>query len=230
MSELNVLVPTRARPHSVPKIVEAWHHTGAFGVADLIFVVDVDDAKIKQYEQAFEMHPEARWIKMPEWQPMVPKLNRAAAMMQNIGVAMAFMGDDHMPRTEMWAHRVLAACVLHGSAIVYGRDGIQDQRLPTWWAMTNEIVRVLNGMVPSDVQHLYCDNTVLELGKAANCLRYLPDVLIEHMHPVAGKGQVDHQYMRVNRPEQYERDRLAFEAWIKDGLARDASLIADLRG
>lgn len=230
MSELNVLVPTRSRPHSIAKIVDAWHHTGAFGVASLIFVVDKDDATYREYHTELNRHPEALSIWMNEWHPLVQKLNYAARMMVNTGMAMAFMGDDHLPRTEMWAHRALAATTLHGPSIVYGRDGFQDRRLPTWWVMTNSIVDALGRMVPADVQHLYCDNAILQLGQAANCLRYLPDVLIEHMHPIAGKGEMDPQYARVNRRQQYDRDRAAFEAWVKDGLARDASLIADLRG
>jgi hypothetical protein len=50
------------------------------------------------------------------------------------------------------------------------------------------------------------------------------------MHPVAGKAAWDEGHIRVNRKQQYIRDRLAFEAWVLDGLERDATLIADLRG
>lgn len=225
MAELTVLVPTRSRPHSVDRIVDAWYATGAFGVADLVFVVDKDDPEAPAYLEVLQRRAGPKYMILPEWRPLVPKLNWAATHLADVGMAMAFMGDDHLPRTPMWAQRVLAATALHGPSIVYGRDGFQDQNLPTWWAMTNSIVKAIGAMVPSDVQHLYCDNTVMEMGKAANCLRYLPDVLIEHMHPIAHKGDMDDQYARVNRPEQYERDRAAFERWIKTRMSSDIDLI-----
>lgn len=229
MSELVVLVPSRSRPESVRRMVDAWHATGAFGVAKLAFVVDMDDAQIEEYGRELD-RPEVETVAMAAWQPMVPKLNLAASWAINDAPAVAFMGDDHLPRTPMWANRLVTELAVSGPSIVYGRDGIQDERLPTWWAMSSSIVRALGRMVPADVQHLYCDNAILELGKAADCLRYLPDVLVEHLHPVAGKQEWDDQYRRVNRRQQYDRDGAAFRAWVKDGLARDASLITDLRG
>ena len=68
------------------------------------------------------------------------------------------------------------------------------------------------------------------LGDKAGVIEYLSDVLIEHMHPAAGKAEWDPGHIRVNRRQQYLRDNLSFEAWVLDGLDRDARLIADLRG
>jgi hypothetical protein len=141
----------------------------------------------------------------------------------------AFMGDDHLPRTEHWPSMLLAELGQARTGIVYGRDGIQNERLPTWWAMTPDIVRTLGRMVPADVEHLYCDNAIKDLGQAADCLRYLPDVLIEHMHPVAGKAPMDAGYARVNAHGQYERDRRAYEAWRANDLARQATTVRAAR-
>lgn len=225
MAELNVLVPTKGRPHSVDRVVDAWFETGAFGVADLVFVIDKDDPEAPAYLEALQRRAGPKWLVLPEWKPLVPKLNWAAEQLTETGMAMAFMGDDHLPRTPMWAQRVLAAAAMYGPSIVYGRDGFQDQNLPTWWAMTNSIVRALGCMVPGNMQHLYCDNVVMEMGKAANKLRYLPDILIEHMHPVAHKAPMDDGYARVNRPEQYERDRAAFGDWVKSQMSSDVKLL-----
>jgi hypothetical protein len=85
-------------------------------------------------------------------------------------------------------------------------------------------------MVPAPVQHLYCDNAVLTLGEAANMITFLPHILIEHMHPVAGKSEWDPGYERVNRRQQYDRDAAAYRMWVEDGLKRDATLLRELRG
>ncbi|WP_037684635.1 hypothetical protein, partial [Streptomyces griseus] len=106
-------------------------------------------------------------------------------------------------RTVGWAGRYVDELRQLGTGIVYGDDGYQGERLPTQWAMTADVVGALGRMVPAPVEHLYCDNSVLDLGRAAGCIRYLPDVLVEHMHPVAGKAADDDQYRRVNSSAQY---------------------------
>lgn len=230
MSKPVVLVPTRSRPQNVEAVVDAWWQTGAFGPLDLVFVYDADDLHVDEYRAAVSYHVGAQFIEMPEWMPMVPKLNQVAVVAAQDRPFVAFMGDDHLPRTRGWASALYTEHLVHGSAIVYGRDGIQDQRLPTWWSMDSRLINRLGRMVPAPVQHLFCDNAVMELGKRIDSLVYRPDILIEHMHPVAGKGKMDEQYARVNRAQQYERDGAAFRAWMADGREQDATLLADIWG
>lgn len=232
-SDLLVIVPTRGRPESVQRVIQAWADTGAFSDgAELGFLVDADDPRCADYERAFYADLHGVWGSMhvlPTWQPLVPKLNGWAALVAgHRHFALGFAGDDHLPRTPGWARAYLDELHAIGTGIVYGNDGIQGQRLPTQWAMTADIVRALGRMVPADVEHLYCDNAVKDLGEAAGCLRYLPDVLIEHMHPVAGKAAMDAGYARVNRPDQYAKDRAAYETWRDRLLPDQAAMVRAL--
>lgn len=235
MSELLVIVPTRGRPESVARVIDAWNATGAFNQgAELAFLVDADDPAAIDYQEFFELfeapHMQASMHVMPAWRPLVPKLNNWAALVaHHRHFALGFAGDDHLPRTPGWARAYLDALRDLGTGIVYGDDGIQGQRLPTQWAMTADIVRALGRMVPAPVEHLYCDNAVKDLGQQAGCLRYLPDVLIEHMHPVVGKAPMDAGYARVNRQAQYTKDRQAYELWKQAGLAADAGTVRAIR-
>lgn len=231
MSDLAVLVPTRSRPQNVPPIVEAWGLTGGFAVADLIFIIDQDDPVLPDYLAHIERWPQVQRFIAGRWFPLIPKLNHVAIMAARDYDAVAFMGDDHIPRTPNWAQRLISQHKANGAGkIVYGRDGFQDQRLPTWWSMDSVIVKALDKMVPGGVQHLYCDNIVKALGEQAGCLVYDPEILVEHMHPIVGKAPMDAQYERVNRRQQYERDGAAFEVYRMEGLARDARMLADLWG
>lgn len=230
MNELAVLVPTRSRPHNVEPIVRAWGETGAFGVADLIFIVDGDDPQADAYTAEFSQYPQVQRVFAMKWEPLVPKLNRQAVLAAGEYNAVAFMGDDHIPRTPMWAHRLVCRHRLQRAGIVYGRDGIQDQSLCTWWSMDSRVINALGKMVPADVQHMYCDNSVKMLGELAHCLLYDDEIFIEHMHPIVGKAPMDEQYHRVNRKQQYERDEVAFRGWVADGLRQDATLLADIWG
>lgn len=250
------IVPTRSRPQNIAKVVEAWDATGAFDHADLYFVIDDDDPARDEYWKAYGdvrrmMEASALrtrrlaklWMhEAVKWQPLVPKLNDfTESCMRWIGnycghTAYGFAGDDHLPRTVGWAKKFLDRLEIldteHGGGIVYGNDGYQGERLATSWAMSASIVKALGGrQVPAPVEHLYCDNAVMDLGRRLGVLRYLPDVMIEHMHPSARKAKTDAQYDTVNGTLQYQRDSSAYLAWklVQGGDSRVPSLAADVQ-
>ena len=233
MIDLVTIVPTRSRPEAVERVVEAWQATGAFDDgAELLFVVDRDDPRCDDYRAALiTCRPGVSAAYADVWRPLVPKLNRIAVALAVGRSAMhiGFAGDDHLPRTKGWAGRYLATLYSQITGIVYCDDGYQGQNIPTQWAMSADIVRALGRMVPAPVDHLYCDNAVRDLGLGAGCLTYLDDVLIEHMHPVAGKAPDDPQYQRVNSREQYRSDRPAYRGWARGGgLADDVAIVRAL--
>jgi hypothetical protein len=238
MTDLLTIVPTRSRPAAVARVVDAWHETGAFDDgAELLFVVDHDDPERDGYDDALvsiPLHPGKVHIRsIPRWEPLVPKLNDAALTRVTYWpdiFAVGFAGDDHLPRTRGWVRRYVEILRAAGTGIVYCDDGYQHDNIPTQWAMTADIVRALGGMVPAPVEHLYCDNAIKDLGELTGRLYYLPDVLIEHMHPVAGKAESDAQYERVNSRQQYRGDRAAYRHWRADpnGLAAAASQVRGL--
>jgi hypothetical protein len=231
-SDLLVIVPSRGRPESLERVAAAWDATKAFGEsAGLVFAVDDDDPSLPGYHTALARLAAAdpgRGINLMNagrWRPMVAKLDRAANLFACQGhFALAFMGDDHRPRTVGWASTMLAALREMGTGIVYGDDLLQRERLCTAWAMTSDIVQTLGAMVPAPVEHMYCDNAVMDLGRLAGCLRYLPEVVIEHCHPLAGKADWDGGYARVNRADQYRRDEALYRHWC-DGM-RDVHVAA----
>lgn len=227
MADLLVIVPTRGRPQSVAPIIEAWTATGAAAEADLGLVIDADDPSVDEYRAT----PTRTWLGravVDEWRPLVPKLNLMATGATEDYFALAFMGDDHLPRTHGWAKTMLAALREMGTGVVYGDDLLQGERLCTSWAMTSDIVRALGRMVPAPVEHMYCDNSVMDVARLAGCLRYLSDVVIEHMHPLAHKAGWDAGYERVNRPEQFRADELAYGRWLRQGRAADVATVKAL--
>lgn len=238
MRELAVVVPTRGRPENVRKVISAWDFTNAWDSADLVLAVDADDPEIRGYRDLFEEHrhpdtdePLFSIVVQDVWRPMVHKLDRVAVALAESRTyfAVAFAGDDHLPQTIGWAARYLT--VLHelGTGMVYGDDGYQGSKLSTEWAVTADAVRTLGRMVPAPVEHMYCDNSMMDLFGGAGALRHLPEVRIEHMHPIAGKAQTDAQYRRVNHRDQFRKDRLAYEGWKRSGLSADEATIRALR-
>lgn len=232
MADLLVIVPTRGRPGNVERVLAAWGETGAWPWADLMLAVDADDPEIERYRGIGAKHAASGAVsvfEVPQQQPMVTTLNAAAVASADDYPMLGFAGDDNLPRSHGWAGQIVAALRTLGTGIVYPDDLVQRWRLPTQWAMTSDIVRALGAMVPSDVLHLYADNTIACLGEAAGCIRYLPYVVIEHCHPIAGTAEMDDGYRRVNAPERYADDRARWLRWVAGRCDEDAAAVRALR-
>lgn len=247
MRDLAVLIPTRGRPHNIRKVIAAWDFTNAWDVADMVLIADADDSEIGGYraivverfnDQAPEGSPALGLVEVEAWMPMVHKLNAVAREAASGGTlffpdryfALGFAGDDHLPRTINWARRYLTVLRELGTGMVYGDDGYHGAKLSTEWAVTSDTVAVLGRMVPADVEHLYCDNAMMDLFGGAGAMRHLPEVRIEHINPYAGgKGEMDAQYKRVNHRDQYKKDGRAYQAWKSTALGPDVVRIRNLR-
>lgn len=227
MGDLTVIVPSRGRPHTVAELAEAFRDT-CTGRTWLLFAVDEDDPEYLAYRDVVDgaicAGRRVQLVAQPSG-TMVSALNHAARLLlaapgPTQPDAIGFMGDDHRPRTQGWDHAYLAALTtLPG--IVYGNDLLQGANLPTQCAISATAVRALGHMAPEALTHLYVDNYWLGLGQTAGCITYLPDVVVEHLHPVAGKAKWDAGHLRVNEPALYARDREAYAAYWLEHQHRD---------
>lgn len=210
MPDLVVIVPSRGRPEAAQELADNFAESCTADTS-LVFAIDYDDPRLPGYRGVVQVARGRVGEVTFDSRNMVDALNRAAAAVLSPDAveppfAVGFLGDDHRPRTKGWDKLYLEALRELGTGMVYGDDLLQRQNLPTQIAMTSDIVRALGWMAPPDLVHLGVDNWWLELGRAAGCIRYLPDVVIEHMHPVAGKADWDDGHRRVNHPAMYQRD------------------------
>lgn len=236
MADLAVLIPTRGRPANIRQVIGAWDFTNAWDVADMWLLTDADDAEAEYYERIVEEtrnpdtgEPIIAVMEHKTWMPMVHKVDIAARMVADLYFAVGFAGDDHLPQTINWAQTYLANLRQLGTGMVYGDDGYQGRKLSTEWAVTADAVHALGRMVPAPVEHLYCDNSMMDVFGGAGAMLHLPGVRIEHMHPIAGKASNDAQYKRVNSSEQFRRDRPAYEGWKLTTLPGQIAKIKALR-
>jgi hypothetical protein len=221
--DLLVIIPTRGRPHAIPEIMQAWDDTGA--TADVLFCVDKDDPELAAYKrQAKALTDDAR-VRFAYWarKRLVGTLNQAAVKNADSYRFLAFLGDDHRPRPadRPWDER-FRECLSGGPGIVYGNDLLQGEKMATAVAMTSDIVQTLGFMCPPALEHLCADLVWVDWGNGMQRITYLDDVVIEHLHPAAGKADVDQGYEEVNSPEQVSKDAAAYYAYRDEGgLAAD---------
>lgn len=232
MADLVVVVPSRGRPHAVADLVAAFSET-CTAETILMFALDGDDPQISRYRSEIESTVGDPFVtfEIQDSGSMVSALNQAASCCLGIGV-IAFMGDDHRPRSKGWDTAYLEALAAK-PGLVYGNDLVQGASLPTQVAMSADLVRALGHMAPPTLTHLYVDNYWLALGRAADCITYLPEVVVEHLHPSVGTAPVDDGYVRVNSMAMWSRDETAMTAYWETHSARDiaaARSVAMVRG
>jgi len=228
MSDLVVVVPSRGRPQAVAELALACQATCTAGTA-LLVVVDTDDPTLSEYRAPVGTTVFFTWAPPDSGHVGAINWGAARALADFAPYAIAKLDDDHRPRTKGWDTLMLGALRELGTGIVYGNDLLQGERLPTAPAMTADIVQALGYMAPPDLRHMYCDDFWRDVGNGAGCLRYLREVVIEHMHPVAGKSEWTEGHLRVNTPESFAADGTTYEAYTSTRLPLDVAKVRALR-
>lgn len=216
--DLLVIILTRGRPQAVMAIARAWHETGA--TADLLFAVDTDDRELAAYKREaakFKSDGQIRFT-YGKRRRLVGTLNQQAIKAAKQYRFLGFLGDDHRPRKAdlAWDARI-RECLSGGPGIVYGNDLLQGENMPTAVAMTSDIVTTLGYMSPPTLVHLCVDLCWLEWGRGMGRITYLPDMVIEHLHPANGKAELDQGYEEANSAEQVSSDSAAYYAYRDNG-------------
>lgn len=221
MNDLIVIVPTRGRLANIRALVDVWHETGT--TARLEFGMDADDPTVDEVVGPLLGGHDHPWLSIVVGQPvgMAGTLNALARMHASDYRYIGFMGDDHRPRTPGWDRTIVSGLDDRAFGIGYGDDLVHGPALPTAVVVSSAIVRTLGWMAPPKLQHLYLDNFWLTFGEALGSLRYFPDVVIEHMHPIAGKAPMDEGYERVNAGAIQAHDQAEYERWKTEDLERD---------
>jgi len=225
-----IVVPSRGRPENVKRLADSFHKTEAR--CDLWVVIDDDDWDRKHYENNAEEYDYGYLVIDNQSTGMAQPLNKGVEILMDDEKFdhydyFGFLGDDHLPRTTYWDYILTLAIPYNTNGIAYGNDLLQGANLPTACIMNREIIEHLGGMVPPNFKHLYLDNFWKRLGTDIGGLHYRPDVIIEHMHPLARKSEMDINYARVNAQEVYDHDRELFDHYINSQAYAD--LVAVLK-
>ena len=218
------IIPTRGRNDNAIRLFEAINATADF--TEVVFAIDADD--VGTYKGL--MHETAGLdnvkVVVAERMGMNGTLNHWAKWYADEYDYICFMGDDHMPRTGGW-DTALAEAIGDQPGIAYGNDLLQGQNLPTAVVMSTSIIQAIGFMSPPALKHLFLDNFWLAVGTSLGNANYLPDVILEHMHYLNGKAELDDRYAAVNNPEMHNGDQAIFAEYMGSQFASDLEAITN---
>ncbi len=213
-----VICPSRGRPRNIAALLDCWDATQTF--ATLAVCLDEDDPCKRDYVTMLDAYPSDKVITIGgKWRSLCDWVNFVAVKAVDRFNIIGQTDDDRFPRTPGWD--VAVADAMKPLGVVYCNDLHQGDAVAGGAFLDAEIIRRLGYMVPPTIQHLYMDNYFKSLGEALGTLTYLPDVVIEHMHPHAGKAEMDDGYRQVNSPDAYRDGKRAFQAYINHRLEAD---------
>jgi hypothetical protein len=112
------------------------------------------------------------------------------------------------------------------AGLAYGNDLFQGEQLVTSPFIRADIPRRLGWYGLPAVEHLFVDNAWGDIGRGLGVLRYMPEMVIEHLHPLAGKAEWDEGYERANNEDDHrprpDRIRGLARWWRARGRPRSA--------
>lgn len=224
---LTVVIPSRGRPERARVAVQAARETAVLVSTSVILAVDADDPRLAEYRALHfrPFGPEVTTIVLrpSETGSLVRATNTVSMRIADAepDAIIGNLGDDHLCRTPGWDARI--AEVLRDPGIAYGDDMLQGSKLPTAPFVSAAIVNVLGWYFLPTLTHMYPDNVLRDLGDRLGRLHYLPHVVIEHVHPGAGKAEWDERYRHADASTA--ADRGEYMDWRRSDMAADVERV-----
>jgi hypothetical protein len=228
MKDLLVIIPSRGRPDRLREMLTAARDLSA---ADTSFVIACDDDDVAGYlGLRGECHADQRirWHAGPR-DTLSGWTNKLASRYASRYRALASLGDDHIPRTGGWDKALLdAIAAMGGTGFAYPDDKRRSD-IPEAVVISADIVRALGWMCLPETSHFYCDDAWADLGKGADCIRYCPEVVIEHVHYLTRPDLAGRDTTYADAEQGLAADGQAYQRWRSSRMASDIARIRALR-
>ncbi len=187
MRDLLVVVPSRGRPGNIERLHRAMLQTCSLDT-QLVVGLDADDEhnypRIPGVE--YEVRENLRYV--TGWNNELVK-----GRLWGYRAVAAGIGDDNLPRTQDWDGAILEA--LEDQPFAFANDLYPRApgSLSCHMFMRRDVVETLGYVGPPSIAHMYVDVAWMAWGRACG-VKYLHEVIVEHMHFTVGKGNNDATY------------------------------------
>jgi len=205
--KISILMPTRGRPNWVQRFLDSVVETAKEPESiETILFIDDDDIQSHLIE-----HPSANVVKLIQPRKTLGEMYKYCFEMSNGSIIM-LSGDDFVFRTSGWDDVVTALfrCFSDAILLVYGNDLNQGPRVCTAPFVSRRMCEILGAPCPPEYTGEFIDAHIFDIFQKIKAsgydrIRYIDDIIIEHMHHVVGKAPFDETY--ANRtPTAWSRE------------------------
>jgi len=225
--DLLVIVPSRGRPGSIARMLDAVRATSR-AVAHLHVAVDEDDEELPRYRAVMDKAgSDGDVLETGPRKGLCAWTNEVAVRRAAEYPYLASFGDDHVPRTPGWDRALIRGIErMGGTGFTYPWDGTRED-IPEAVVLSSGIVQALGWMSLPGLAHFYHDDVWADLGRGAGCLRHLRAVAVDHLNVASGQGRPDATARDNGR--SLEADRDVYYGWRRERMASDIATVAALR-
>jgi GT2 family glycosyltransferase len=181
----SLLAPTRGRPQALQDMADSAHAT-ATGPIEVFAYVDDDDPHLDQYvaTSGVSVVVGPRIVLSDCWNVLARKAQGDFLHMSADDIRFRTPGWDQIIREtfEQFPDRI---------ACVYGRDGIHDEKLATHGFISRRWFETVGYFTWHEFPCDFADTWLHDVAQMVGRLIYQPEVLIEHLHPIANKAEWD---------------------------------------
>jgi len=204
-------LPTRQRPANLKRFFEAYKKTKASTHG--ILIIDDDDPEYTSYMR-LDLPEGWVWHLNTERISVVKLYNKMFATYPD-EKWYGLISDDMLPETDYWDIKLENEANKKG--ISHANDGIRDGKVPSCAVLGGDFVREMGYIFLPELNHFYADDWLAEIGKQKGNLRYLPEVMVRHLHFTTGQSEFDKTYARRDGTGDKEK----FEAWKLSQAKKD---------
>lgn len=202
------ILPTRSRPDNCQRLVKHWKETKSS--TPVLVRLDHCDPFLKELLKI--EWPDTFIISVGEREGVAKATNEVFLKYPNESWY-GFLADDFIPRTEFWDLRLIEAAGTNKCAYPNDLAG-KKASLPTLPCVGGDLVRAVGWFGFPYTHHYYVDTIWKFVGKELKNIVRLEDVIVEHMHPVYGKSEVDIVYKESK--EKAGTDKEKYNQWMAD--------------
>lgn len=214
------ILPTIGRPKNLRRLIESYRAVGE-EAAVIVFLWSGDPKFAENMNQDWP----------PEWLVLVEgeRFTAAEAMQKAFRYApkatfYGFLADDIVFQTPFSQELAESAVPCF---ISYPDDSHQHETLCTHFVCGGDLVRELGYWALPGLYHTFLDSALMTLGhNVPGLLKYRPDVIFDHRHPLLGKGNHDEIYQYAQDHEDVDKE--TYRQWWENGLARDVKKLRSL--
>ena len=196
---ISIIFPTRKRPQNVIRLVDSILSTADdANNLELCLYLDEDDTE--------SVSAVANVAERISTQALCGNLKIGSQMYNELyriidGEIIMFAADDIVFKTKGWDTIVTKKFDEYPDKIlfVYGEDGYQHGRIGTHGFIHANWADTVGYVLPPQLASAYTDEWVTELDIRVNRNCYIPELVVEHLHPANGKAPNDSTY--TNRTE-----------------------------
>jgi len=204
---ISLLMPTRGRPALVRRFLDSVAiHTNRLDDVELVMYVDEDDVESHglEHDSVVTKRIVGPIATMGEY--------NTSCLRQATGSIIVLVNDDVVIRTPHWDERIRAVDRDYpdGVYLAYPNDLFKRQRAAVFPVLSRRTCATLVDPYPREYRGALIDYHLLDIFKrlqkrGSDRIRYMNDVVFEHMHYRTGKAPSDDTY-RLRR--RWDDDRM----------------------